>query len=148
MSTIFMNTKEKILQYLEYKDLSQGKFCRAIGVSNGFLTSGKHIGSEKLKAIRDNYVDLNMDWLIYGEGEMIKATGSNEYGVIYDRLSEEEKEKMPKHLTEVLKSNNLTDIIELVVKEYLALHDRYLTIQYTLSGLILSVEKLEKEVNR
>lgn len=66
-----MGAKKKILKYLEYKGISQGKFCRDINVSNGFLGSGVHIGSDKLMSIRDNYSDLNMDWLIYNEGNMI-----------------------------------------------------------------------------
>lgn len=89
-----MGAKEKILKYLEFKGVSQGKFCRQISVSNGFLASGVHIGSDKLKDIRDNYMDLNMDWLIYDEGEMVleedylmdsNPSMANDHGYQYEK---------------------------------------------------------------
>lgn len=117
-----MNTKEKLLQYIEYKDITQGKFCRKIGVSSGFLTSGKHIGSEKLKIIRDSFSDLNMNWLIYDEGKMIKNEPQfNEYALIYNRFSIEQKRAVKKELRDALKSNNLADIVEILVKDYLVI---------------------------
>ena len=39
--------------------------------SGGFLRSGKHIGSDKISIIKDNYPDLNMNWLLFDEGNMI-----------------------------------------------------------------------------
>jgi len=99
-----MTTKEKIIKYIDFKGLSQGYFCRKINVSNGFLTSGKHIGSEKLKDIRDNYVDLNMNWLIYDEGEMIVSDVStvNEDQDIYKKTGTVE------HLKALLQSKDET----------------------------------------
>jgi len=142
-----MNTKEKILQYLDFKEISQGKFCRKIGVSNGFLASGKHIGSEKLKAIRDNYVDLNMNWLIYDEGEMIiKENIFNEYEVSYDQFVNE-KVIIPKRITDSLKNNNPNDTFELLIKEYLTLQKKHTITRRALTGLTLDFNKLKEKVN-
>ncbi len=142
-----MNTKEKILQYLEFKDISQGKFCRKIGVSNGFLASGKHIGSEKLKIIRDNYIDLNMNWLIYDEGEMIiKENIFNEYEVVYDEFAKD-KVTVSKKITDALKSNNLNDTFELLINEYVTLQKKHNITQRALTGLTLDFNKLKERVN-
>lgn len=72
-----MTIKEKIIQYLEYKLVSKSNFYKKIGVSNSFLASGKTIGSDKLILIRDNYPDLNMNWLIFDDGEMLITKENN-----------------------------------------------------------------------
>ncbi len=142
-----MNTKEKILQYLDFKEISQGKFCRKIGVSNGFLASGKHIGSEKLKVIRDNYVDLNMDWLIYDEGVMIVDKNVlNEHGLEYNKYSNDDL-KISKKLKEVIRSGTLTDTLELLIKEYSSLQKKQVITQSTLTDLVVDFDKLEEKVN-
>ncbi len=141
-----MNTKEKILQYLDFKEISQGKFCRKIGVSNGFLASGKHIGSEKLKVIRDNYVDLNMNWLIYDEGEMISNENViNEQELVYDTPSN--SIKISKKLADVLKKDSLTETLEVLIKEYISLQNKHGITQTTLADLALDFDKLEERVN-
>ena len=141
-----MNTKEKILQYLDFKEISQGKFCRRIGVSNGFLSSGKHIGSEKLKAIRDNYVDLNMDWLIYDEGEMISNENLiNEQELVYDTPTN--GIKISKKLTDVLKKDSLVETLETLIKEYILLQKKHGITQSTLADLALDFDRLEERVN-
>ncbi|RWW91833.1 S24 family peptidase [Flavobacterium cerinum] len=68
-----MTDKEKILQYLEYKGISKNKFYIKTGLSVGFLDSGSSLGVDKLRLIIDNYHDFNVDWLLSGEGEMIKT---------------------------------------------------------------------------
>lgn len=66
-----MTTKEKVLQYLDTKGVSKGDFYKKTGFSNGFLTAGKHIGSDNLKIIIDNYPDLSLEWLVMDKGDMI-----------------------------------------------------------------------------
>jgi len=66
-----MGSKEKILQYIDYKGISIYKFEKIVGISNGSLKSGKDFGVDKIPLIRDNCPDLNMDWLIYDEGNML-----------------------------------------------------------------------------
>ena len=66
-----MNTIERILQYLEYKQISKYKFYKTTGLSNGFLDKGGNIGSDKCEIILSCYEDLNATWLITGKGEML-----------------------------------------------------------------------------
>ncbi len=66
-----MTTKEKIMQFLDFKQINKRDFYRQTGLSNGFLDSGKHIGSDNLKIIIDTFPEINLEWLVMDLGEMI-----------------------------------------------------------------------------
>lgn len=66
-----MTTVEKILKYLDSKGISKREFYRLTGISNGFLDKTKNIGSDNLAKIFSIYKDLNRDWLLMDEGDMI-----------------------------------------------------------------------------
>ena len=66
-----MTHKEKILKYLNHKNIRVSQFYRTCKFSNGFLDSGKSFGADKLAIILDNYQDLNVKWLLHDEGEML-----------------------------------------------------------------------------
>ncbi|MFJ1474041.1 hypothetical protein ACILE9_07220 [Capnocytophaga cynodegmi] len=68
-----MTTKEKILKYIDYKGISKRDFYRQTGLSNGFLDSGKHIGSDNIKIIISAYPEINIEWLVMDNGEMLKT---------------------------------------------------------------------------
>ena len=66
-----MGTKEKLKQYADYKGFTPYKIEKILGLTNGSLRSGKDFGVDKISIIRDNCPDLNMNWFLYDEGEMI-----------------------------------------------------------------------------
>ena len=69
-----MSVKERLIEYLDFKGISKSDFGRAIGVSSAYVTSiRKSIDDEKVLRILEKYPDLNRDWLLYGEGEMLKS---------------------------------------------------------------------------
>ena len=74
-----MNINKKILQYLEIKGVSQRKFSLMTSTSDGLLRKGGNISSEKLIVIRNKFPDLNMNWLLFNDGEMLlqEETGLN-----------------------------------------------------------------------
>lgn len=68
------SVKERLLEYLKHKRISQIEFTRALGVSSTYVGAmRKSIPADKLRRIGELYPDLNRDWLLYGEGEMIKG---------------------------------------------------------------------------
>lgn len=74
-----MNHKKKIAEYLNIKGISKSKFCLECKFSSGFFKSGDNFGSDKLVIIAENYLDLNLNWLIFDKGNMILNEGvSNE----------------------------------------------------------------------
>lgn len=64
--------KSRLLEYLKAKRISQTEFTRNIGVSSTYIGAmRKGIPAEKLRIISRQYPDLNREWLLYGDGEMI-----------------------------------------------------------------------------
>lgn len=74
-----MAVKERLIEFLEYKSISKSEFGRIIGVSSAFVTSmRKSIQPDKVESIASNFPDLNINWLMTGEGDMLKAAKENE----------------------------------------------------------------------
>ncbi len=66
---------------MEHKKISKTEFGRRIGVSSAYVSSiRKSIDIDKVRLIEEAYPDLNIDWLLYGEGNMIKGP--------YDRINQ------------------------------------------------------------
>lgn len=66
------DVKERLLQYLRYKRMSQVEFTKSIGVSSTYIGAmRKSLSDTKVKIIRELYPDLNTSWLLYGDGEML-----------------------------------------------------------------------------
>lgn len=80
--------KDRLLQYLEYKGISQYAFSKKTGLSNGFLKSGSSISSENLKLLSNIFTDLNLLWVITGEGLMVSDTieRKNVYPDVYPNV--------------------------------------------------------------
>lgn len=66
--------KDRAIAFIKLKGLSMRDFERSCGLSTGYITSmRKGFGAEKLNNVLIAYPDLNRDWLLYGEGEMLKS---------------------------------------------------------------------------
>lgn len=64
--------KERLLDFLGYLNIGQRKFEMNVGLSNGYVNSLKKSPSaDKLQMILSTYPELNRDWLLTGEGEML-----------------------------------------------------------------------------
>lgn len=74
-----MTIKDRLIKYLEYKNISKRKFEISIGVSNSYVNNiNKSIQPDKVNSISRLYPDLNTGWLMTGEGEMLKGEGNPE----------------------------------------------------------------------
>lgn len=72
-----MAVKERLKEFIRYKNISISEFCRSISVSTGFVSSlATSIQPEKIERITLNYPDLNIEWLLIGKGDMIKPLSS------------------------------------------------------------------------
>lgn len=68
--------KERLEYFLKSKRIRKAEFGRSIGVSAAFVTSiRKSIQPDKIEAIKAAYPDLNITWLLTGEGDMMVSDG-------------------------------------------------------------------------
>lgn len=66
--------KERLVAFLKYKKLSQGKFEKSIGASNAFVNNIRQsIQPDRLFKIAKLYPELNIAWLMVGDlgGKML-----------------------------------------------------------------------------
>ncbi len=71
-----MKAIDRISIYLEFKMITPHKFEHTLHISNGYfnkqLRNKGSIGSDILIKVSENYDDLNMLWILTGEGFMLK----------------------------------------------------------------------------
>ena len=73
-----MAVKDRIREYIKYKNISITAFCTSIGVSPAYVNSMRQsIQPDKIERIALNYPDLNTGWLLTGAGEMLYETHIN-----------------------------------------------------------------------
>lgn len=64
--------KERTIEFIKHKGIKMKTFEERCGLSTGYVTSMRSgYGSEKLKNVLSAFPELNRDWLLYGEGEML-----------------------------------------------------------------------------
>lgn len=68
-----MSIQERILQYIDFKGITPYKFCKDLGFSMGYLDKRGSIGTDKYLKIIEYYIDINPDWLLTGNGDMLKS---------------------------------------------------------------------------
>ena len=78
--------KERLIKYLESKRISKAEFARIIGVSSSYIAAmRKSIQPDKVAKISASFPDLNIQWLMTGEGTMIQnnqSIGNGASGVV------------------------------------------------------------------
>lgn len=79
------NTKElptctdRLIDFCEHKGMSKFDFEVATGCPHGFLTAKKHsLRNSSIIKIKKAFPELNMDWVLFGDGEMISNEKLNE----------------------------------------------------------------------
>lgn len=76
-----MNTKERIIQYLDLKGITKTTFFAITGIKRGFLDADKLSGAvtdEHFAKILATYADINPMWLLTGEGDVLNSEPTTE----------------------------------------------------------------------
>ena len=76
-----MGVTDRIRRIIEYKRISSRQFCLEVGIANGYLDKVKDVGSEKLLKILKTYPEINPEWLLTGNGPMLRDTGAGSFEV-------------------------------------------------------------------
>ncbi len=90
----FTKTIERLEQFIGFKNISFNKLAIKIDVSNSYFSkmvrNKASIGSDILEKIVRIFPDLNVEWLLTGDGEMIKGSqyniSLNESEISYKKL--------------------------------------------------------------
>lgn len=95
--------KSRLMKYLKSKRIKLAQLERKAGLANAYLrNSNGAIGATKLREILLVCTDLNANWLLTGEGDMLKTNGTevqyvngqNAKGVYKGNMTINEKEEL------------------------------------------------------
>lgn len=135
-----MSVKERLTDFVDWLGISKSEFGRQIGVSNAFISSiRKSIQQDKIQSIASKYPELNIEWLLTGEGEMLK-TGEN---LVKSPAADYEKAPTGSGLVEFLMEQNRS--LEKIV------HDQNKTMMdqnEIIKTLLQRITELEAEISR
>lgn len=85
MATLIETSKERLNKYLEIKGISKGQFYRDTALNRGLIDADKlhqELSSDKIATIIATYKDIDLHWLITGNGDMIKSVIPQEHTYI------------------------------------------------------------------
>lgn len=99
-----MSIKERLKIFIKHCGLSISAFEKSISASTGYVNNmTKSIGADKLDLIAEKYPQLNLSWLRFEEGEMLKID------FIQEEVSEYNiTEPVGKRLTEYVEKQNIS----------------------------------------
>ncbi len=77
--------KERLMHFIEYKGLSKNKFEEICGLSKRYVSNiSVSIQPDKVKKISLKFPELNMGWVLSGEGNMINYVPTKKKIPLYD----------------------------------------------------------------
>jgi phage repressor protein C with HTH and peptisase S24 domain len=95
-----MNVGKRLKEFLNYLKISQGKFEAKANLSNGYVNNLKdNIRRNTLRKISDAYPELNITWLLTGEGEMLKNKTNITEEQLLDKKALHLKEKAERKIS-------------------------------------------------
>ncbi len=92
-----LKTIDRLIQFIQHVGLSARQFDLSIGASNGYTLRMKKnrasIGSDVIENILRIYPQLNVVWLLTGEGSMLKENLSS-VPLDYDQLPRDKQREI------------------------------------------------------
>lgn len=114
-------TIDRIYQFIKYAGLSARQFDLSIGAGNGYtLRMRKNhasVGSDVIETIIRTYPQLNLIWLITGEGEMLNLEKEALRTGILSRDKEIEIEKIIETKIKTRQKEELQELLQQVNAE-------------------------------
>lgn len=118
-----LKTVDRLMIFIKEAGMSARQFDLSIGASNGYtLRMSKNrasIGSDVIEKILRTYPDLNVVWLLTGEGHMLKSQEEEEIldfdnlprekqieieRIIEQKIQEKQREQLKRMIKEVAES--------------------------------------------
>ncbi|MFD0701770.1 S24 family peptidase [Myroides pelagicus] len=74
-----MSVKDRLKEFANSLNLTISSFEKEIKASNGYINNiSKSISLDKISTLKNKYPNLDIEWLLTGEGEMIKSEKKHE----------------------------------------------------------------------
>lgn len=105
-----MGIIERINMFRDYLRIGQTAFEVNVGVAKGYFSKVKTLGSDKVVSIHERYPQLNIEWLITGEGDMIVSDE-------YTRHQKENSKSDIPHYEEIADKENSRQIDNSTIEE-------------------------------
>ncbi len=110
-------TIDRLIQYIKYAGLSARQFDLSIGAGNGYtLRMQKNkasIGSDVIENILRTYPQLNLVWLMTGEGEMLKSN-NEELILDFNQLPVDKQKEIEKIIEKKIKERQEVELKQLL----------------------------------
>lgn len=111
-----LKTIDRLIQFIKLAGLSARQFDISIGAANGYTLrmqkNNASVGSDVIENIINVYPQLNVEWLITGEGEMLKE--KEEIILDYDDLSSDRKLEIERIIEERIKLKHQQELRQLL----------------------------------
>lgn len=108
-------TKQRILQYIDFKHISKQTFFKETGLKRGFLDADKletSIPDTFIATIIATYPEINLAWLLTGQGEMLSThqvpSGPKDSLTDENRMLLQEKDARIAALEKIISSQDRT----------------------------------------
>jgi len=83
--------KQKILLYLAQKNISQYEFYKNTDITRGVLTQNNGISEDNITRFLAYYPEVNAEWLLTGQGNMLKTKCTSEKPTSIDKPISKDK---------------------------------------------------------
>lgn len=91
--------KDRLIAFLQEKHIPHSELARKMGVSPAYFSAmRKSLPEEKVQKLKAIFPDLNRDWLLYGEGEMLLS----ESDICADAELSEDSATLNRHMVPLL----------------------------------------------
>ncbi|MEJ1221989.1 hypothetical protein [Sediminicola sp. 1XM1-17] len=113
-----IKTIDRLTQFIKYAGLSARQFDLSIGAGNGYTLRMKKnhasIGSDVIETIIRTYPQLNLVWLMTGEGEMIKK-GAESKTLEFDQLPATKQQEIEKIIEQKIRERQENELQKLLL---------------------------------
>ncbi|MFW2375847.1 MULTISPECIES: hypothetical protein [Cellulophaga] len=116
------------MQFIKHAGMSARQFDLSIGASNGYtlrmLKNNASIGSDVIENIVATYPNLNLVWLITGEGEMLKSDANS---LNFNQLPKEKQSEIEQIIERKIRERQereLRSLLKDVTDEINAMEDK------------------------
>lgn len=80
--------KQRLTEFLKFKQINQSEFTAKLGMSKAWFTNLKNgLNSETMSKLRELYPELNVNYILYGQGDMIiRGSGGDKTKPYFNEL--------------------------------------------------------------